>query len=194
MAAGGSDGSNGWIAVLVAFIGAAALIIVAYINTTDETEGEGNGPSPSPSQSPTSTSAPSPLGSPTPHLPTAQVEVFEPHSGSTAQPGQNITVAGSVVGLAGDTLWVVIKPDTGGQYYLTQGSPVTDRDGQWRTVAYQVGDDSDRGHSVVFLVLQANRACSERLAAVPVRDDVQSFTLIPDGCVVRADRAVAVPR
>jgi hypothetical protein len=112
-------------------------------------------------------------------------------------PGQDVPLAGNVVGLAGDSLWTVATPDAGGRYYLTQDSPTADHDGPWSSVATQMGDASDIGHNIVFKAIQANHSCSEQLAAVqlhPEPDGSHVVPLLPDGCVVRAQRAVAVVR
>lgn len=144
---------------------------------------------------PVSTAPPPPTTSPLP-APLVQVDISQPAPGITIQPRQDVPVAGSVTGLAGDTLWVVTKPDAGdGLYYLTLGGPVTDHDGNWSFTDPEVGDDSDRGHNIVYFALQANRACSETLAVTPrnVNGD-RTFALLPAGCSARADRPVAVVR
>jgi hypothetical protein len=144
-------------------------------------------PSTDPGRTPTAPTSPS-------ASPAAQVEISQPGEGAAMQAGQDVPVAGNIVGLGGDTLWIVLTPDAGGRYYLTQGSPVADHDGPWRSLASQVGDSSDKGHNIVFKALQANRSCSVQLAAVRPEQGSLVLSLLPDSCVVRAQRAVAVVR
>ncbi len=122
----------------------------------------------------------------------AQVEIFQPGVDATMEGGTDVSVTGTVTGLGGSTLWVVARPDVGGEYYPTQSTPVTDRDGRWSTVSEKMGDKSDVGHNIVFIVLQADPSCSETLEAVPEQDGSRKVTRIPGGCVVLAERSVAV--
>lgn len=143
---------------------------------------------------PTKTPPTAPTSSPPP--PVAQVEFSRPNANVEINAGENVNFAGNVAGLAGDTLWVVAKPDVGdGRYYLSQYGTVADRDGPWRFVAIKVGGNGDKGHNIVFYALQAKRSCSDFLAAVgPDEKGNRTFNLLPEGCVVGAQRAVAVAR
>jgi len=176
---------KGPVGLLVIAIG-ATLIIFTLTKLTDSLPVAS---STDPGKTPTApTSPPSP--------PAARVEFSQPSVGATMRASQDVSVAGSVTGLAGDALWIVSKAEIGdGQYYLTQIGPVADHDGQWSVVDEHVGDDSDKGHKITYFALQANRSCSERLTTIPQNQNgSRAFILIPNGCAVRAQRAIAVDR
>jgi hypothetical protein len=127
--------------------------------------------------------------------PGARVEIIRPGVGTTMQAGGDVSIAGTVTGLAGDFLWVVFRPevDDSGLYYLAQSGPVTDHDGAWQFVSEQVGDSTDKGHHITFIALQANGSCHRVLSSLPPDSNGWlSFTAIPDGCVDCAERSVSV--
>jgi hypothetical protein len=127
--------------------------------------------------------------------PGARVEIIQPDVGATMQAGGDVSMAGTVTGLAGDFLWVVFKPevDDSGVYYLARSGPVTDHDGAWQFVSEQVGDSTDKGHHITFIALQADGSCHRILSSLPVDSNGWlSFTAIPEGCVDRAERSVSV--
>ncbi len=179
----------------VATLTMGTIAVIAIIGTIASAHPVTPSSPPSTTEPPVSTAPPPPTTSPPP-VPLAQVDISKPVPDITIQPGQDVPVAGSVTGLADDTLWVVTKPDAGdGLYYLTLSGPVTDHDGNWSFTDLKVGDDSDRGHDIIYFALQSNRSCSEVLAATPEDENGnRTFALLPAGCSARADRSVKVAR
>lgn len=174
---GGATFKGGVVAILIA----AGVFLLVYPDTALQSPTN-------PKTTPPGTAPPSPV---------AQVEFLQPSEGATIQAGQGIVLGGNVVGLDGDTLWLAATPEEGGQYYLAQTTPVADRDGPWRFVAPHVGDASDIGHNFVFKVIQAKPSCAQQLAAVrpnPEYNDSLVVPVLPDGCIIRTQRAVAVVR
>jgi hypothetical protein len=143
---------------------------------------------PPPPPAPTTTSPTSP-----PAAPVATITFASP-AGQTVQPARDLAASGTVQGLQGDTLWIVTRPDHGdGKYYLTKDGPVVDQDGPWNFVDEAVGDNSDRGASITYIGIQANAACSTKLAATPPdpnADGNRAFAIIPSECKALQPRAV----
>jgi hypothetical protein len=111
------------------------------------------------------------------------------------QANGDIPVAGTVTGLAGDQLWVIVRSDVEGSglYYLAQSDPVVEHDGAWQFVSEPVGDNTDKGHTITFIALQANSLCDDVLSSLPPDNNGRlSLPAIPDGCVDRAERSIAV--
>jgi hypothetical protein len=78
--------------------------------------------------------------------PGARVEIIQPGVDSVMQANGDVPVAGTVTGLAGNQLWVIVRPDVDGSepYYLAQSDPVVEHDGAWQFVSEPVGDKTDK--------------------------------------------------
>jgi hypothetical protein len=128
--------------------------------------------------------------------PGAQVAIIRPAVGSVIRAGEGIPVDGTVTGLAPeDRLWIIWRsdPDTSGLYYLAQNSPAAYRDGTWQLVSKLTGDSNGKGHNITLIALQADSLCDDVLSTLPSDDNGRvSLPAIPDGCVNRAERSIAV--
>jgi hypothetical protein len=145
-----------------------------------------------PSSLPASPSPPTTSGRP----PDPKIAFTQPMPNDSIGAGQPLYVSGTVEGLNGDKLWILIKPEVGnGSYYLSYVSPVADSDGPWSFTANAVGDKSDVGHHIAFIAVKANQACSDSLARAQ-RDSsgANGIPLLPNGCVPLAPSGVVIVR
>jgi hypothetical protein len=128
--------------------------------------------------------------------PGAQVAIIRPAAGSMIQAGEGIPVDGTVTGLAPEErLWIILRsdPGTNGLYYLAQNNPVAYRDGAWQLVSKPTSDNSNKGHNITLIALQADSLCDDVLSTLPSDDNGRvSLPAIPDGCMDRAERSIAV--
>lgn len=128
--------------------------------------------------------------------PGAQVAIIRPAEGSVIQAGEGIPVDGTVIGLKPeDRLWIILRsePDTNELYYLAQNSPAAYRDGAWQLVGKPTGGNSSKGRTITLIALQADSSCDDVLSTLPSDDDSRvSLPAIPDGCVERAERSIAI--
>lgn len=128
--------------------------------------------------------------------PGAQVAIIRPAAGSVMQAGEDLPVEGTVAGLpSGDRLWVVLRSDSdpNGFYFLAQGTPVAYHDGTWQLASKLTGNNISKGHNITLIALQADSSCDDILFTLPSDDNGRlSLPAIPDGCVDRAERSIAV--
>lgn len=128
--------------------------------------------------------------------PGTQVAITRPAAGSVMQAGEDLPVDGTVAGLpSGDRLWIILRsdPDPDGLYYLAQDRPVAYHDGTWQLASKPTGNIVSKGHNITLIALQADSSCDDILFTLPSDDNGRlSLPAIPDGCVDRAERSIAV--
>lgn len=89
------------------------------------------------------------------------------HNGAPIAPGEDLSFTGSAEGVPeGHSLWLVSRtPDPGSPYYIAQGKPLEIGNNTWTADVKRLGAPTDLGKTRVFLIVDADEACSKQLTA-----------------------------
>lgn len=85
---------------------------------------------------------------------------------SAVAPARTCGVSGSLHGIGANTMWIVTKPDAGDGYCTTIDAPIATSDGNWSFEDQEVGDETDVGHEIPYIAVQADQTCSQGLSSV----------------------------
>jgi hypothetical protein len=97
-------------------------------------------------------------------------------------PKSDVEVKVRVNGLPPDrTVWVLSKPENS-DYFIIEGRPIAEADGEFSGTAYEIGDYDDRGKTIAFYFVLASNECATELAKLS-KTIPRRVVVIPGSCM-----------